>query len=42
MPQQPVPAVELVPTSNLFCSPSNPRQNDASVPHVAASLRRFG
>ncbi len=42
MPQPPVPAVEFVPTSRLFCSPSNPRQNDASVPHVAASLRRFG
>ena len=42
MPQPFAPPVELVPTSRLFCSPSNPRQNDASVPHVAASLRRFG
>lgn len=33
---------ETIPTSRLFLSPSNPRVNDASVPHVAASLRRFG
>ena len=42
MPQPTAPPVELVPTSRLFCSSSNPRQNDASVSHVAASLRRFG
>ena len=36
------PSVETVPTDRLFCSPSNPRLNDAAVPHVAASLRRFG
>ncbi len=36
------PPVELVPISKLFCSPSNPRLNDQAVPHVAASLRRFG
>jgi hypothetical protein len=26
----------------LFNSPSNPRQNDAAVPHVLTSLKRFG
>jgi hypothetical protein len=36
------PPVETVPISRLFCSPTNPRTNDAAVPHVAASLRRFG
>ena len=36
------PPVESVPIGRLFCSPSNPRLNDAAVPHVAASLRRFG
>jgi DNA modification methylase len=36
------PPVETVPISRLFCSPTNPRRNDAAVPHVAASLRRFG
>jgi len=36
------PPVEIAPISRLFCSPSNPRHNDAAVPHVAASLRRFG
>ena len=35
-------AVEWVPIGKLFLSPSNPRQNDAGVPHVAASIRRFG
>lgn len=35
-------AVEHVPIDRLFCSPSNPRANDAAVPHVAASIRRFG
>jgi len=33
---------ELVERSKLFCSPANPRRNDEAVPHVAASLRRFG
>jgi DNA modification methylase len=36
------PPVEIVPISRLFCSPTNPRRNDAAIPHVAASLRRFG
>jgi DNA modification methylase len=36
------PPVETVPISQLFCSPTNPRRNDAAIPHVAASLRRFG
>ncbi|MBK9386049.1 MAG: DNA modification methylase [Planctomycetes bacterium] len=35
-------AVEEVPIGRLFLSPSNPRRNDQAVPHVAASLRRFG
>ncbi len=35
-------AVEIVNIDQLFCSPSNPRQNDDAVPHVAASLSRFG
>jgi DNA modification methylase len=35
-------SVELVALSRLSCNPSNPRINDAAVPHVAASLRRFG
>ena len=34
--------VEMVPVDRLFCSPSNPRINDPAVPHVAASIRRFG
>jgi DNA modification methylase len=34
--------VETVPISQLFCSPTNPRRNDAAIPQVAASLRRFG
>ena len=36
------PPVETVPIARLFCSPTNPRKNDAAIPHVAASLRRFG
>lgn len=36
------PPVETVPISKLFCSPANPRLNDAAVPHVAAGIRRFG
>jgi hypothetical protein len=36
------PPVETVPISRLYCSPTNPRHNDAAVPHVAASIRRFG
>jgi len=38
----PPPPVETVSISRLFCSPTNPRRNDEAVPHVAASLRRFG
>src|SRR5881628_2277642 len=34
--------VEWVPIGRLFCNPSNPRINDPAVPHVAASIRRFG
>jgi len=36
------PPVETVPISDLFCSPTNPRRNDAAIPHVTASLGRFG
>jgi hypothetical protein len=36
------PPVEIVEISRLFCSPTNPRHNEAAVPHVAASIRRFG
>jgi len=36
------PPVETVSIDRLFCSPTNPRLNDRAVPHVAASLRRFG
>ena len=42
MPTNAPPPVETVTISRLFCSPTNPRNNDAAVPHVAASLRRFG
>jgi ParB-like chromosome segregation protein Spo0J len=34
--------VETVPIDRLFCNPANPRINDPAVPHVAASIRRFG
>ena len=35
-------AIEWVPVGSLFENPSNPRKNEVAVPHVAASLRRFG
>ncbi len=35
-------AVEWVGTGRLFCSPANPRRNEEAVPHVAASIQRFG
>ena len=41
-PSASAPPVEIVPISRLYCSPANPRKNDAAVPHVAASIRRFG
>ncbi len=34
--------VESTDVDRLFCSPANPRINDPAVPHVAASIRRFG
>jgi DNA modification methylase len=34
--------IAWVPIADLFLSPSNPRFNDEAVPHVAASLKRFG
>ena len=39
--QQPL-QVESVPVSRLFLNPANPRRNDAAVPHVVASIKRFG
>ena len=42
MDQPTSPPVETIPISRLYCSPTNPRRNDAAVPHVAASIRRFG
>jgi ParB-like chromosome segregation protein Spo0J len=35
-------AVEWTPIERVHGSPSNPRDNDAAVPHVAASIKRFG
>ena len=34
--------IEWVPATRVRLNPANPRLNDAAVPHVAASLRRFG
>jgi hypothetical protein len=42
MPASGSPPIETISISRLFYSPTNPRRNDAAVPHVAASLRRFG
>lgn len=35
-------AIEWVPIERVFPNPANPRHNDDAVPHVAASIRRFG
>jgi DNA modification methylase len=35
-------AIDWVSIEKIFLSPSNPRFNDPGVPHVAASIRRFG
>ena len=35
-------AVEWTPIDRLFENPANPRLNEVAVPHVTASLRRFG
>jgi len=35
-------AIEWVPIDKVFCNPANPRHNEEAVPHVSASLRRFG
>src|SRR6188768_571060 len=35
-------SVEWTAIRRLYCSPANPRRNEEAVPHVAASLRRFG
>ena len=40
--EQSILAIEWVPVGSLFENPANPRHNEAAVPHVAASLRRFG
>ncbi len=42
MAQKPSPPVETVAIDRLYCSPTNPRRNEPAIPHVAASLRRFG
>ena len=34
--------IEWVPFGRLYCSPSNPRRNEPAVPHVVASIQRFG
>ncbi len=34
--------VSWVGINDVFLSPANPRLNDEAVPHVAASIRRFG
>ncbi len=34
--------IEWVKVDRLFCSPINPRLNESAVPHVAASIDRFG
>ncbi|NQU49409.1 MAG: DNA modification methylase [Planctomycetes bacterium] len=31
-----------VPVADLHCNPTNPRINEPAVPHVAASIKRFG
>lgn len=41
MPASPL-AIEWVPITRLSLNPANPRDNDEAVPHVLASLRRFG
>ena len=33
--------LDWVAIDQLFCSPTNPRRNEAAVPHVVASLQRF-
>jgi DNA modification methylase len=35
-------AIEWVPIGRVHLNPANPRLNDEAVPHVAASIRRFG
>lgn len=34
--------VHWVPTETLSCDPANPRSNEKAIPHIAASLQRFG
>lgn len=40
--QQSALSVEWVPIDQLHLNPANPRHNDEAVPHVVASLERFG
>lgn len=42
MSSRPKLAVEWIPLDRLFPNPSNPRKNEPAIPHVTASLRRFG
>jgi len=34
--------ITWVPVKDLHCNPTNPRINEPAVPHVAASIKRFG
>lgn len=34
--------IEMVSLNRLFCSPANPRRNEAAIEKVAGSIRRFG
>ena len=34
--------ITWVPVADLHCNPTNPRINEPAVPHVAASIKRFG
>jgi len=42
MPAQDTLQVEWVSIDELFGNPANPRYNEEAVPHVAASIKRFG
>ncbi len=42
MNEHEVLSIEWVAVDQLHCNPSNPRKNAKAVPHVAASLKRFG
>lgn len=40
--EQPRIEITWVPVKDLHCNPTNPRINEPAVPHVAASIQRFG